>query len=186
MNGTDRPASTPGRLRRWRLRAPRERTLIPLDPPPARRPLSPQFCRSTAEAAARPALMPAPRPGWNGCGCRFGGPGRDVAQHDQRRPVPGRPARRGRRYRCRDRGRPGRLGKGEGHSSPSPLSQWGQFPIFTGKSLSGTGRRRSCCPSGGAVRWFLHWRCADCGVPKSVDEKTPSSFTPALRNCSTR
>src|ERR1700724_1008105 len=38
------------------------------------------------------------------------------------------------------------VGKGEGHSSPSPLSHEGQFPRFTGVPLSGTGRPRSDCP----------------------------------------
>ena len=28
-----------------------------------------------------------------------------------------------------------RVSKGEGHSSPSPLSRWGRFPIFTGEPL---------------------------------------------------
>ena len=38
------------------------------------------------------------------------------------------------------------VGKGEGHSSPSPLSQEGQFPLFTGEPLSGTGRPHDACP----------------------------------------
>ena len=40
----------------------------------------------------------------------------------------------------------GQVGKGEGHSSPSPLSQEGQFPPFTGEPLSGTGRPHDACP----------------------------------------
>src|SRR5580692_9217774 len=38
------------------------------------------------------------------------------------------------------------VGKGEGHSSPSPLSQGGQFPLFTGEPLSGTGRSHRSVP----------------------------------------
>src|SRR5579862_1400013 len=56
---------------------------------------------------------------------------------------------------------PFQVGKGEGHSSPSPLSRWGQFPIFTGEPLSGTGRRHSRCPESGATQRFLRWWCAD-------------------------
>ena len=43
-----------------------------------------------------------------------------------------------------------KVGKGEGHSSPSPLSGWGQFPIFTGEPLSGTGRPHEHGPHEGA------------------------------------
>src|ERR1035438_6257153 len=53
------------------------------------------------------------------------------------------------------------VGKGEGHSSPSPLPRWGRFPIFTGEPFSGTGRRRSCCHHGGANRKSLHRGCSD-------------------------
>ena len=44
------------------------------------------------------------------------------------------------------------VGKGEAGSpaSPSPLSQWGQFPIFTGVTLSVTGRPQRDCPLRGA------------------------------------
>src|SRR4051794_14989885 len=54
-----------------------------------------------------------------------------------------------------------RVGKGEGHSSPSPLSRWGRFPTFTGEPLSGTGRRPGGCPAEGATPTFLHWWSAD-------------------------
>jgi hypothetical protein len=44
-------------------------------------------------------------------------------------------------------------GKGQAYASPSPLSQWGQFPIFTGVRLSRTGRPPRDCPvnQGGIV-----------------------------------
>ena len=38
------------------------------------------------------------------------------------------------------------MGKGGGHSPPSPLSPGGRFPRFTGVPLAGTGRRRNACP----------------------------------------
>jgi hypothetical protein len=38
------------------------------------------------------------------------------------------------------------VGKGGGHSPPSPLSHGGQFPRFTGVPLSGTGRPHDACP----------------------------------------
>ena len=46
------------------------------------------------------------------------------------------------------------VGKGEGHSSPSPLSREGQFPRFTGVPLSGTGRLHSDCPGGERDRFL--------------------------------
>ena len=38
------------------------------------------------------------------------------------------------------------VGKREAVATPSPLSQWGQFPIFTGVCLSYTGRPPRQCP----------------------------------------
>nr|VFK42074.1 MAG: hypothetical protein BECKSD772F_GA0070984_111220 [Candidatus Kentron sp. SD]VFK47952.1 MAG: hypothetical protein BECKSD772E_GA0070983_110920 [Candidatus Kentron sp. SD] len=38
-----------------------------------------------------------------------------------------------------------------GKATPSPLSQWGQFPIFTGVRLSRTGRLPCDSPSRGTI-----------------------------------
>jgi hypothetical protein len=46
-----------------------------------------------------------------------------------------------------------REGKGEAVATPSPLSQWGQFPIFTGVTVSVTGRPLYDCPKRGV---FFH------------------------------
>nr|VFK42343.1 MAG: hypothetical protein BECKSD772F_GA0070984_112012 [Candidatus Kentron sp. SD]VFK48222.1 MAG: hypothetical protein BECKSD772E_GA0070983_111712 [Candidatus Kentron sp. SD] len=43
------------------------------------------------------------------------------------------------------------VGKGEAKATPSPLSQWGQFPIFTGVRLSRTGRLPGDSPSRGTI-----------------------------------
>ncbi len=44
------------------------------------------------------------------------------------------------------------VGKGERYlRTPSPLSQWGQFPIFTGVSVSDTGRPRRYSPLSGEI-----------------------------------
>ena len=39
-----------------------------------------------------------------------------------------------------------RVGKGVATATPSPLSQWGQFSIFTSMTLSVTGRPHIDCP----------------------------------------
>ena len=41
------------------------------------------------------------------------------------------------------------VGKGVAFATPSPLSRWGRFPIFTGVPFSGTGRPRGNCPRRG-------------------------------------
>ena len=44
------------------------------------------------------------------------------------------------------------VGKGQVVTSPSPLSPWGQFPIFTGVRISHTGRPQRYCPLRGVCR----------------------------------
>src|SRR2546422_233464 len=44
-----------------------------------------------------------------------------------------------------------REGKGEAVATPSPLSQWGRFPIFTGVTVSVTGRPPNDCPGRGVM-----------------------------------
>ena len=60
------------------------------------------------------------------------------------------------------------MSKGEGHSSPSPLSQEGQFPLFTGEPLSGTGRPHCDCPAGGAWPFPTPERAAGRSRPKAT------------------
>ena len=55
------------------------------------------------------------------------------------------------------------VGKGQAVASPSPLSPWGHFPIFTGVCLSHTGRPPRPCPLRG-VR-MLTFPCPHRDLP---------------------
>ncbi len=59
-------------------------------------------------------------------------------------------------------------GKGVACATPSPLSQWGQFPIFTGVRLSRTGRSRGNRPRRGTEIYP-----ATQAVRKSLSESKP-------------
>ena len=65
------------------------------------------------------------------------------------------------------------MGKGGGHSPPSPLSHGGQFPRFTGVPLSGTGRRHDACPwRGGYPASYPHeTETLEAWTDQQIDER---------------
>ena len=63
-------------------------------------------------------------------------------------------------------------GKGQVLTSPSPLPQWGRFPIFTSVHLSRTGRSQFRCPLVGS-RWSSGGITYFCPFPNGDDSLFP-------------
>ena len=72
------------------------------------------------------------------------------------------------------------VGKGEARTTPSPLSQWGLFPIFPGEQLSSTGRSRPVGPKLRAHRTTLQWEVEGSKAHRQL--KIPAPAYPHVRD----